>query len=473
MLIGLFIIQSLGSGSIGVYFGPIMLAWFSVIGVTGAVHLIPHPELLAAINPIYAADYLATHDVSRLLAVLGAVFLALTGAEALYADMGHFGRRAIRFDWFLLVFPALILNYFGQGALILSHPEGVDNPFFRLFPPWSLYLAVALATAATVIASQAVISGAYTLAQQAIQLGLLPRLNIEQTSKSEAGQIYVPQINWLLAAGVAGLVLGFGSSDALSSAYGIAVVTTMIATTILSLLVAHLRWQWGLLPLLGIGGIFLAVDLAFFGANILKIPQGGWFPLIVGALVFMLMMTWRRGRKLVLERLGEDNGPMSGLLKKLKGAKLARVEGTAVYLSARKDRVPSALALNLRHNKVLHDRVAILNVISERVPRVEECERLAVHPVGKGLFLITMRFGFAEKQNVMAAFESHRDLFSVDPKTTTFFVGRELPVPKVRPDLPFWQAVLYGFLTRNAVSVADYLEIPNENIVDLGTRIEL
>jgi KUP system potassium uptake protein len=245
MLIGLFIIQSLGSGSIGVYFGPIMLAWFSVIGVTGAVHLIPHPELLAAINPIYAADYLATHDVSRLLAVLGAVFLALTGAEALYADMGQFGRRAIRFDWFLLVFPALILNYFGQGALILSHPEGVDNPFFRLFPPWSLYLAVALATAATVIASQAVISGAYTLAQQAIHLGLLPRLNIEQTSKSEAGQIYVPQINWLLAAGVAGLVLGFGSSDALSSAYGIAVVTTMIATTILSLLVAHLRWQWG------------------------------------------------------------------------------------------------------------------------------------------------------------------------------------------------------------------------------------
>jgi KUP system potassium uptake protein len=405
--------------------------------------------------------------------VLGSVFLTLTGAEALFADMGHFGRRAIRVVWFAFVLPALLVTYFGQGALVLSDPQAAQNPFFLMFPGWMLIPVVALATAATVIASQAVIAAAYTLSQQATLLSLLPRLEIRQTSQSEIGQVYIPQINWILALAVVGLVLGFRSSDALASAYGIAVATAMLATTTLAGVVARRHWGWSLPLTLAVVGFFFIVDFAFFAANAPKILQGGWFPLTIGALVFTLMMTWRRGRKIALARLGEDNTPLPEFLERLDPERPARVRGTAVYLTAQRDTVPSALALNLRHNKVLHERVALLNVEVQRVPYVSESERIQVAPLPKGFWGVTVRFGFFERPDILAALGRHADGFPLDLDETSFFLGREVPVPAMRPDLPAWQAALYTVLTRNAVSAPEYFLIPTPAVVELGTRVEL
>ena len=472
ILVTLFAVQRFGSGRLGRSFGIVMIAWFGVLALAGIVHIVRAPAVLAALNPAYAVAYLGNSGWTSLV-VLGSVFLCVTGAEALYADMGHFGRTALRLDWLGFVFPALTLNYFGQGALVLSDPAAASNPFFLMFPTWSLYPMVALATAATVIASQALISGAFTLSQQATLLGLLPRLQIKQTSRSAIGQVYVPQINWLLAIGVVALVLGFRSSEALANAYGIAVVSTMVATTILAGTVARHNWGWGWPAVIAVTAPFLAVDLGFMVANASKILRGGWFPLVAGALVFALMMTWRRGRKAVIEYLGEESADLTKFLERLDPQRYPRTDGTAIYMTGRRDIVPSALSLNLRHNGVLHARVVLLNVEIQRVPAVDEADRVSATELGKGFWALTVRFGFFEKPDVSGALAAHPDIFPIDLATTSFFLGRELPVPTVDPRLNFWQAPIYAFLTRNAVSAPEYYLIPTENVVELGTRVEL
>ncbi len=472
VLIGLFMVQSRGSERIGAYFGPVMAAWFAVLAAAGLVQVLQNPGVLAALSPLHGIRFLAGHGWIGFLA-LGSVFLAMTGAEALYADMGHFGRGPIRFDWFAFVLPALALNYFGQGALVLAHPDAADMPFFKLFPGWALVPIVVLATAATVIASQAVISGAFSLSQQAMQLSLLPRLDIRQTSQEAIGQVYVPQINWLLMVCVIGLVLAFGSSDNLAAAYGIAVAGTMVITTGLLALVARRAWGWSMPATAAVIGAFFVVDLAFFTANAVKIPQGGWFPLLIGAVVFTLMSTWRRGRQIVLARTSEDNLPIGQFLARLDAAKLPRVPGTAVYLAARRATAPYSLTDNLRHNKVLHERIVLLTVVTERMPYVEGAQRMTAKPLDKGFTEMTLRFGFAEAPDVPAALEAHRAGFPIDIAETSFFLGRETQVPTVHPDLSRWRERLYSFMTRNAVSASSYFRIPPKRVVELGTQVEL
>ena len=472
VLVGFFVVQSRGSDRIGALFGPIMAVWFTVLAISGLLQVVREPIVLEAFNPVHAISFLGAHGLIGFL-VMGSVFLALTGAEALYADMGHFGPEPIRLDWFAFVLPALVLNYFGQGALVLSHPDALDSPFYRLFPDWALYPIVLLATAATVIASQAVISGAFSLSHQAMQLSLLPRLDVFQTSKEQIGQVYVPQINWLLMICVIGLVLAFGSSDNLAAAYGIAVAGTMVITTVLLAVVARRVWQWSLPVTAAVIGFFLLVDLTFFAANAVKIPQGGWFPLLVGVFVFTLMSTWRRGRQIVLEKTTDQSQPLTQFIARLDLSEFPRVQGTAIYLAARKETTPYSLLDNIKHNKVLHERIVLLTVVTERVPRVPESERMKLEPLAKGFTQMTLRFGFAEAPDVPRAFEIHRDDFPIDIEKTSFFLGRETPVPKTSPDLSFWRAKLYAFMTRNAVSASDYFQIPPTRTVELGTQVEI
>jgi KUP system potassium uptake protein len=474
VLVVLFAIQRRGSGRVGRLFGPVMAAWFVVLGLTGLTHVFARPAVLASLDPRYALAYLGHADSWVAFTVLGSVFLALTGGEALYADMGHFGRRAIRIDWFTLVMPALVLNYLGQGALVLSDPSAAANPFFLLLPGWLLIPLVALTTAATVIASQAVISGAFTLVQQAIQLGAVPRLEVRQTSDESAGQVYVPQINWLLVVAVLGLVFGFRSSDALANAYGIAVAGDMLVTSVLVATVARGVWRWPLHTLLPVAGLFLALDLTFVSANLHKIPEGGWFPLMVGAAALTLMLIWRRGRAVALAHRAEDAMPLDAFIASLDepGAPV-RVPGTAVYLTTQRDLVPSALALNLKHNGVLHEWVVLLKVTTERAPRVAESARVAVEELSKGIRRVELRFGFAEKPDVPAALRTHADEVGCDPATASFFLGREVPVPSLQPEVPLWQERIYAFMVRNAVSAPDYFLIPPQRVIELGTRVEI
>ena len=472
VLLGLFLLQRRGSERIGTYFGPVMAVWFLALALAGLMQIIQAPYVLAALNPLHALAFFGHHGVPGFF-VLGSVFLALTGAEALYADMGHFGRSPIRIDWFAIVLPALVLNYFGQGALVLAHPDATDSPFFRLYPDWLLYPITLLATAATVIASQAVISGAFSLSQQAMQLSLLPRLDIRQTSEEAIGQVYVPQINWLLAICVIGLVLGFQSSSALAAAYGIAVVITMVVTTCLLAVVARRVWGWSLLLTCAVIGVFLLIDLAFFAANIIKIPQGGWFPLLAGAVVFTIMSTWRRGRQIILERMSDENKPLQRFIAELDSATLPRVKGTAVYLAARRDTVPYAMTDNLRHNKVLHERVFLLTVVTERAPHVPEAERITVTELGSGITRMVVRFGFAERPALPPVLARARERIGLDVNEASFFLGRETPVPGVHPPLARWRERLFAFMTRNAVSATDYFQIPPKRVVELGTQVEL
>jgi KUP system potassium uptake protein len=474
VLIALFIIQSRGSGRVGRLFGPVMAAWFVVLGLAGITHVLTRPGVLVSLDPRYALANLGRADSWVAFTVLGSVFLALTGGEALYADMGHFGRRAIRIDWFALVMPALVLNYLGQGALVLADPSTAANPFFLLFPGWLLIPLVGLTTAATVIASQAVISGAFTLVPQAIQLGAVPRLEVRQTSEESAGQVYVPYINWLLVAAVLGLVFGFRSSDALANAYGIAVAGDMLVTSVLVATVARGVWRWPLHLLLPVAGLFLALDLTFVSANLHKIPVGGWFPLMVGAAALSLMLIWRRGRAVALAHRSADAMPLDAFLTSLAqpGAPV-RVPGTAVYLTTQHDLVPSALALNLKHNGVLHERLVLLKVTTERAPRISEPARVVVEELSTGIRRVELRFGFAEKPDVPAALQAHAEEVGCDPATASFFLGREVPVPSLRPEVPPWQERIYAFMVRNAVSAPDYFLIPPQRVIELGTRVEI
>ena len=407
-------------------------------------------------------------------AVLGSVFLALTGGEALYADMGHFGRSAIRISWFAFVLPALVLVYLGQGALVLADPASANNPFFLLFPNWLLAPAILLTTAATVIASQAVLSGAFALVQQAIQLGAIPRLDVRQTSEESAGQVYVPQVNWLLAALVLALVFGFRSSDALANAYGIAVAGDMMVTTLLVTMVAYGLWRWPAVLVFPVAGLFFLLDLTFVSANVHKIPAGGWFPLLVGLVALTLMLVWRKGRRIAFERRDENAIRLATFIAGLEqpGAP-ERMKGTAVYLTKETDIVPAALALNVKHNGIVHEHVVLLKVTTEHTPRVDERNRVKVTPLPSGFRLVWLVFGFAEKPDVPAALRLHPEAVECDPDEASFFLGRETPVPSLRPHLSAWQQRLYAFMTRNAVAAPDYFLIPPPRVVELGTRVEM
>ena len=474
ILIGLFAIQSRGSAKVGKLFGPIMVAWFAVLALAGLAQVVMRPGVLAALDPRYAIAYLTTGDGWIAFAVLGSAFLALTGGEALYADMGHFGRRAIRVNWFALVMPALVLNYLGQGALVLANPAAATDPFFLLFPSWLLIPAVALATAATIIASQAVISGAFALVQQGIQLGVLPRMDVRQTSDEAIGQVYVPQINWLLAAAVLALVYGFGSSEKLANAYGIAVSGDMLVTTVLVTVVAVGVWRWPAWLVLPVAGLFLLLDIVFIAANLHKIPGGGWFPLLVGVVSLTLMLTWRRGRDVAFARRSEDAVPLHKFIASLdQPCAPVRRPGTAIYLAKQTDTVPAALALNVKHNDVVHNRVVLLQVATTRAPRVAEADRIKVRELPAGFRQVEMHFGFAEKPDITAALAAHRDMVGCDPATSSFFLGREDPVPSLRPDLSPWQEQIYAFLARNAVRAPDYFLIPPDRVVELGTKVEM
>jgi KUP system potassium uptake protein len=474
ILIALFLFQSRGTTGVGKVFGPVTLLWFAVITVLGVQQILRVPEVLSAINPLQAWQFFANNGV-RGFVVLGAVFLAITGGEALYADIGHFGTRPIRLTWFAIVLPALTINYFGQGALLLSEPEAAVNPFFRMTPSWALYPMVILATAAAVIASQAIISGAFSLTMQAIQLGYIPRLKVNYTSARIIGQIYVPVVNWALMLSCIGLVLGFGSSSNLAAAYGVAITTTMLITTILFYVVARRRWHWPAVAALPVAAFFIVIDLAFFGANMLKLAHGGWFPLLVSACILFLMLTWRKGRRVLRGRLGEMCLPLDDFLSDLKSQRITRVPGTGVYMSGNRHGTPLALLHNLKHNKVLHEQVVVLTVQTEEVPYLTNSkDRVAVQELDGGFWRVQVHFGFMEKPDVPAALESVKGTgVRFSPMRTTYFIGRETILATRKLGLSSWRGSIFAWMTRNAGDVTSYFCLPPNGVVELGARVEV
>ncbi|MBP2295494.1 potassium transporter Kup [Azospirillum rugosum] len=473
ILVLLFVVQRYGTARVGSLFGPVMVVWFLVLAALGLAQIVQEPQVLEALLPTHAVRMLADHGWHGFL-LLGAVVLAVTGGEALYADMGHFGRFPIRIAWFGLVLPSLLLCYFGQGALILREPIAIENPFFHLAPDWAQLPLVALATAATVIASQAVISGAFSMTRQAMHLRYLPRMEVRHTSAHEIGQIYLPAINWFLLAGVVLLVIVFQSSTNLAAAYGIAVTGTMVATTALAYKVARRLGRWPLVPaILALAG-FLSVDLAFFGANLLKVADGGWFPLLVAAAVFWLMMTWRRGRVVLRERLAESGMPMDLFLDRVKGGSVPRVPGTAVFLTSSARGLPPSLLHNLKHNKVLHERVVLLTVETEDVPYVPAADRFQVTPYTAGFFRVIAHYGFMDEPDIPNALLERRiPGLPFDPMDTTYFVSRETLIPSSRPDLPRWQELVFIALSKLSGSASEYFRIPPGRVVELGMQIEI
>ncbi|WP_448207747.1 potassium transporter Kup [Azospirillum sp. sgz302134] len=473
ILVLLFVMQRYGTARVGILFGPVMVLWFAAIAVMGAMQIAREPQVLEAVLPTHAVRMLAEHGW-RGFVLLGAVVLAVTGGEALYADMGHFGRRPIRLAWFGLVLPALLVCYFGQGALLLRDPATIENPFFHLAPDWAQLPLVGLATAATVIASQAVISGAFSMTRQAMQLRYLPRMEVRYTSAREMGQIYMPAINGFLLAGVVLLVVTFQSSSNLAAAYGIAVTGTMVATTVLAYKVARRLGHWPLIPaLLALVG-FLSVDLAFFGANLLKVVEGGWFPLAVAAAVFVLMTTWRRGRAVLRERLTEGAMPMDLFLDRVRSGSLQRVPGTAVFLTSSPRGLPPSLLHNLKHNKVLHERVVLLTVEIEDVPYIAAAARFDVKPYAAGFFRVIVKYGFMEVPDIPLALRERRiPGLPFDPMDTTYFVSRETLIPSNHPDLPHWQELLFLVLSKLSASASEYFHIPPGRVVELGMQIEI
>jgi KUP system potassium uptake protein len=473
ILIGLFYFQRRGTAGLGSIFGPVTLAWFGVLSVLGISQILKAPKVLAAVNPWYGVDFFFANGWMGFL-VLGSVFLVVTGGEALYADMGHFGPRPIKLAWFVVVLPSLLLNYFGQGALLTLHPEAVVNPFYRMAPSWALYPLVVLATVATVIASQAVISGAFSLTMQAVQLGYSPRLDIEHTSAREMGQIYLPAVNWGLMVACIGLVLGFGSSGHLAAAYGVAVTTTMVITTLLFFVVATQRWNWPLPVALLLCGGFLTFDLCFFTANILKVAHGGWFPILVAAIVFTLMATWKRGREILFGRLRITSVPVASFLESLGAFSPARVPGTAVFMNGNPEGTPSALLHNLKHNKVLHERLIILSVSTEEVPHVSVKDRVEVERMGEGMYRLTVRYGFMEDPNIPKALSPlDLDGWKFNIAQTTFFLGRETLISTEKPGMARWRENLFIVMSRNARSATAFFGLPPNRVVELGAQVEI
>jgi KUP system potassium uptake protein len=472
ILVGLFVIQQHGTASIGKLFGPVMLLWFGVLGLLGTLSILQHPQILAALLPIHAVHFFAAHGTASFL-ILGAVVLSITGAEALYADMGHFGRRPIQLVWFAYVLPALVLNYFGQGALLLANPAAVRNPFYLLAPEWALYPMIGLATAATVIASQAVISGAFSVTRQVIQMGYAPRLVIRHTSATEAGQIYIPFVNWTLAIGIALLVLGFQSSSNLAAAYGIAVTGTFAIDTLLLGLVMRVQWDIGPRLTLFTVLVFLTVDLAFFGANVVKIPDGGWFPLIVALTIFTLLVTWKRGREIVMQRLSEKALPLVPFVENIQEYPPTSVSGTAVFMTADASGVPSALLHNLKHNKVLHERVVILNVRYAEVPYVAVDRRLEMAKLAEGFYHVVIRYGFMDTIDIPMALAECPCGMKFDMMDTTFFFSRENLIPAYGEGMSIWREHIFAAMARNAASPMTFFQIPANRVIELGAQLEI
>ena len=473
LLIGLFLIQKHGTARIGILFGPVMVTWFVVLGALGVYGIQRNPEVLWALNPWWALNFFLAHPGIG-VAILGAVVLALTGAEALYADMGHFGRQPIARAWFALVLPGLVLNYFGQGALLLEDPEAARNPFYLLAPEWALLPMIGLATLATIIASQAVISGAFSLTQQAIQLGCVPRMQIQHTSSAAQGQIYIGVVNWALMVSVVLLVIGFGSSGALAAAYGVAVTTTMLIDTLLVSTVMLLLWKfprWLAIPIL-LG--FLFVDSLFFAANVPKIFEGGAFPVLAGIALFTLMTTWKRGKQILFARLDETALPLPVFINSICLQPPHRVEGTAVFLTARPEAVPHALLHNLLHNQVLHEQVVLLTVVTEDSPRLPLERRFEVEHYGEGFFRIILHFGFMEEPDVPAALRLCRvDGLDFSPMRTTYFLSRETVIPTKRIGMANWREGLFAFMQRNSNSSMRYFQLPVNRVIELGTQVEI
>jgi len=473
VLLALFLVQKRGTSAVGHLFGPVMLVWFAVIALDGLIQIAEAPRVLAALNPAHAVRVFATAPLRGFI-VLGAVSLAITGGEALYADMGHFGRFPIRLAWFALVLPALVLNYFGQGALLLGDKTAIENPFFRMLPGWGLIPLVLLSTAATVIASQAVISGSFSLSRQAMQLGLLPQLDVFQTSAQARGQIYIPQINWLLLVAVLALVLGFRSSSALASAYGFAVTGTMTLTTVLIGAVMRGVWRWRWPTIAAVLAPIMTVDLALFGSNSLKIPTGGWFPLAIGLVMFTIMTTWRSGRQLVLARIESETMPFADFLASCEETPEARVSGAAVFLTAYTQHVPPSLMQNLKHNKVLHRTVLLVRVATDNIPRVEGPDRIKAQELGHGFWQIEAHFGFAQTPNVPR--ELRRAVIpglDLDFDQISFFIGRANVKSTPRPGMARWREHLYVFMTRIATRPTEFFRIPPGQVIELGAEVDI
>ena len=468
ILVALFVLQRHGTGVVGLLFGPVCALWFLAIGAAGVWNIAQQPAILEALDPRHALRFATAHGFASFV-VLGAVLLAFTGAEALYADMGHFGRRAIRIAWYGLVAPALVLNYFGQGALLMADPKALENPFYLSFPGWALYPMVALATAATVIASQATISGAYSMTQQAIQLGYLPRMNVVHTSSRAFGQIYVPAVNWILLAVVAAAVIGFGSSSRLASAYGVAVMGTMLATTFLTFFVVRYGWGYPLWLCVLATGFFMLVDATFFAAALHKVLDGGWFPLALGAALFLLMTTWHRGRAALHRQLRASSVPLAPFMKSLMSDGPSMVAGTAVYLTATPDVTPHALLHSLKHYRVLHERVVFLTVEFRDVPWVPFEERVVCERLAGDCWRVLVRYGFMNQPDVPQALELCGALgLEIEPMETSFFLSREKIVP-----VASWRDRLFAAMARNAGNVTDYFNIPTNRVIELGTRVEI
>jgi KUP system potassium uptake protein len=471
ILVGLFSVQSRGTAAVAAWFGPITAVWFLAMAAGGLMHIADEPGVVAAINPLHGVRFLLTHGHVGLLA-LGAVFLTVTGAEALYADMGHFGRRPIQTAWLWFVLPALAINYLGQGALLIGHPEKLENPFFLLYPEWALLPMVGLATAATIIASQAVITGAFSLTQQAIQLGLLPRMEIRRTSETEKGQIYIPRINWLLLVAVLYLVIVFRSSSALASAYGIAVTGTMVITAVMMFLVMWRCWRWRPATAALVIAPFLAIDLIFLFANMLKIVEGGWMPLAVGASLMVVMLTWRRGTRILSEKAARDEVRLAEFIAMLDRSSPDRVQGIAVFLTGQPDSTPSALLHNLKHNKVLHQHNVIVSVIAADTPRVDDQNRILVERVSDAFWRVTLRFGFMETPNVPRALAAGRKQgLKIDLSRTSFFLSRRALRLAPKSEMPRWQDRLFIGLARSANDASQYFCIPSGRAVEVGTQI--
>ena len=474
ILVLLFLFQRRGTAGIGKVFGPIMIVWFTTLAVLGIRWILLEPHVLTAVNPVYAVDFFLRNRLQGFLA-LGAVFLVATGGESLYADMGHFGRRPIQIAWFTLVLPALVLNYFGQGALLLQHPEAVDNPFFRLVGGGlPRYLLVVLAAMAAVIASQAVISGAFSLTRQAVQLGYTPRIQIVHTSSEEIGQIYVPSVNWVLMLATISLVLGFRSSGNLAAAYGVSVTTTMVITTFLAQIVARRLWGWPGSLVIPVAALFLLVDGSFLGANLVKVPDGGWFPLVIGVVIYTFMSTWKKGRAILADRLREGALPFEQFIDSVSPTSPSRVPGTAVFMSRDPDSTPTALLHNLKHNKVLHERTVLLTVITEEYPQVPKGERVEVQDLGKGFYRVIARYGFLQNPGVPDVIEEIRAKgLELNAMQTTFFLSRETLIPSKKPGMAIWREKLFALMVRNALRPTDFFRIPPNRVVELGMQVRL
>jgi KUP system potassium uptake protein len=474
ILLCLFLIEKKGTSVVGILFGPVMLVWFASLAVMGIYQIQDAPQIIAALNPIYAFRFM-TQDAGIAFAVTGSIFLVLTGAEALYADMGHFGIRPIKLAWFGLVMPCLLINYFGQGAMLLVHPETITNPFFLMVPDAYTFALVILATIATVIASQACISGAYSMTSEAILLGFLPRMKILFTSAKEKGQIYVPFINWMLCFIVIGIVLAFKKSDNLASAYGVAVSTTMLLTTLLAAVVMKALWKWNAIWVTLIIGCFLIVDLGFFTANLTKLLDGGWFPVVIASICFLLMMTWYQGRQIVRKRVLDDGIRLDSFMTSLLQNPPHRVEGTAVFLTAHVDYLPVSFLHNLKHNHILHERVFFLKVSIWDVPYVDDDQRLTLKELGPNIYVVRAVYGFKEtpdSNQILDLLESQFDL-KIDKMNTSFFLSRDTIIPTALPGMAIWREVIFAWMYQNAGRQSDFFKIPANRVVELGAKVEI